>query len=42
MYCAAGGRSGIAAKMLVSEGHRAANAGSFSGWAASGWPVGKP
>jgi rhodanese-related sulfurtransferase len=42
VYCAAGGRSGIAAKVLVSEGRRAANTGGFSDWVASGWPVAKP
>lgn len=42
VYCAAGGRSGIAAKVLVSEGRRAANTGGLSGWAAAGWPIVKP
>jgi len=42
IYCAAGGRSALAAKILVAEGHRAADTGSLSAWAAAGWPVGQP
>lgn len=42
VYCASGGRSAIAARILVSEGFRAANAGGFSEWAGAGWPVVKP
>jgi rhodanese-related sulfurtransferase len=42
VYCAAGGRSGIAARILTSEGFRAANTGGFSDWVDSGWPVAKP
>jgi rhodanese-related sulfurtransferase len=42
VYCAAGGRSGIAARILTSEGFRAANTGGFSDWFESGWPVAKP
>lgn len=42
VYCAAGGRSGIAAKVLVSEGRHAANTGGLSDWAATGWPTVKP
>jgi rhodanese-related sulfurtransferase len=42
LYCAAGGRSGIAARLLTAEGFRAVNTGSFSDWLASGWPVAKP
>jgi rhodanese-related sulfurtransferase len=42
IYCAAGGRSVIAAKILVAEGHRAADTGSLAAWAAAGWPVGRP
>ncbi len=41
-YCAAGGRSAIAAKILAAEGFRAANAGSLSDWANAGWPVVPP
>ena len=41
-YCAAGGRSAIAARTLVAEGFRAANAGSLGEWQQSGWPVVKP
>jgi len=39
LYCAAGGRAGRAAGVLVSEGFRAVNAGGFADWAASGWEV---
>jgi rhodanese-related sulfurtransferase len=39
LYCAAGGRSAIAARMLARDGFRAANAGSLKEWAATGWPV---
>jgi len=39
VYCAAGGRSAIAAKLLAAEGHNAANAGGFPEWASAGWPV---
>jgi rhodanese-related sulfurtransferase len=41
-YCAAGGRSAIAARTLVAEGFRAANAGSLGDWRESGWPVVPP
>lgn len=42
VYCAAGGRSGIAARILLSEGFRAVNTGSLSSWARAGWPLVKP
>jgi rhodanese-related sulfurtransferase len=42
LYCAAGGRSGIAARILISEGHRATNVGSLAEWSAAGWPIEKP
>jgi rhodanese-related sulfurtransferase len=42
VYCAAGGRSGIAARILTSEGFRATNTGGFSAWVESGWPVAQP
>jgi rhodanese-related sulfurtransferase len=42
LYCGAGVRSGMAARVLASEGFRAANAGSFSEWSAAGWPVVQP
>lgn len=42
VYCAAGGRSGLAAKVLVSEGLRAANTGGLSDWKSSGWPIVQP
>ncbi|MEI6464448.1 MAG: rhodanese-like domain-containing protein [Verrucomicrobiota bacterium] len=39
VYCAAGGRSAIAARLLVQEGFRAANTGGLRDWVAAGWPV---
>jgi rhodanese-related sulfurtransferase len=42
LYCAAGGRSAIAARALAAEGFRTANAGSLAEWAAAGWPIVKP
>jgi rhodanese-related sulfurtransferase len=41
-YCASGGRSAIAARLLGSEGFRTANTGGLSDWASTGWPVVKP
>jgi len=42
LYCRAGGRSMIAAKVLAAEGFRTANGGAFSEWAAAGWPTVTP
>jgi rhodanese-related sulfurtransferase len=42
LYCAAGGRSAIAAKILAAEGFNTANAGGFPAWSAAGWPVVPP
>jgi rhodanese-related sulfurtransferase len=42
LYCAAGGRSALAAKRLVSEGFKAANAGGFGAGVAAGWAVHRP
>ncbi len=42
LYCAVGGRSGIAARILATEGHRAANAGALPDWKAAGWPIVRP
>lgn len=42
LYCASGGRSGIAARILAAEGFRTANTGGLSDWAAAGWPIVKP
>ena len=42
VYCASGGRSGMAARILTAEGIRAANTGGLSDWAASGWPIVSP
>jgi len=41
-YCAAGGRSGVAARVLTAAGFRAANAGSLKEWSTAGWPVVPP
>jgi rhodanese-related sulfurtransferase len=41
LYCASGARSGLAAKILVAEGVRAANTGGLSDWLDAGWPVAK-
>ncbi len=42
LYCASGGRSGMAAKLLVAEGIRAANTGGLGDWLDAGWPMAKP
>jgi len=42
LYCASGGRSGMAARILVAEGVRAANTGGLAEWLAAGWPAAKP
>lgn len=42
LYCRSGNRSGIAARLLASEGFRTANAGGFSAWQDAGQPVAKP
>lgn len=42
LYCASGGRSAIAARLLAGEGFRTANAGGLHEWAAAGWPVVAP
>ena len=42
LYCGAGVRSGMAARVLTKEGFRASNAGSFSDWQAAGWPIVRP
>ena len=39
LYCGAGVRSSITARILRSEGYRAANVGSFAEWSSAGWPV---
>ena len=39
VYCAVGGRSGLAARLLVAEGFRAVNTGGLAEWLDSGWPV---
>jgi rhodanese-related sulfurtransferase len=42
LYCAAGGRSGLAASILRREGFAAQNLGSFHRWRAAGLPVRRP
>lgn len=42
LYCASGARSGVAARLLASEGFRVANTGGLSDWSAAGWPITKP
>ena len=42
LYCASGSRSGMAARILVAEGVRAANTGGLDDWAAAGWKIEKP
>ncbi len=42
LYCASGARSGMAARILVAEGVRAANTGGLADWRGAGWPVAKP
>ena len=42
LYCASGSRSGMAARMLVAEGVRAANTGGLADWLDAGWPIAKP
>ena len=42
LYCGAGVRSNLAARILRTEGFRAVNGGAFSAWVSVGWPVAKP
>ena len=42
LYCVSGGRSGIAARILVAEGVSAANTGGLVDWADAGWIVTQP
>jgi rhodanese-related sulfurtransferase len=39
VFCASGGRSGMAAQVLQRLGYEAINLGGFSGWAEAGGPV---
>ena len=41
LYCASGRRSGLAARILVSEGVRATNTGGLADWLDAGWPGAK-
>jgi rhodanese-related sulfurtransferase len=42
LYCKAGGRSTVAAKILRQEGFVAADAGSLREWKAAGWRIRMP
>lgn len=42
LYCASGGRSGMAARLLAGEGFRTANTGGLGDWVDAGWPIVKP
>ncbi len=42
LYCAVGGRAGVAARILQAEGFDAANAGGLRDWMAAGWPLARP
>ncbi|MEN9840262.1 MAG: hypothetical protein RL376_62 [Verrucomicrobiota bacterium] len=42
LYCRSGNRSGIAARLLSTEGFTCSNAGGFSTWKSSGHPVVSP
>jgi rhodanese-related sulfurtransferase len=42
LYCAVGGRAGVAGKLLAAEGFKTVNAGGFGEWKAAGWPVVSP
>jgi rhodanese-related sulfurtransferase len=42
LYCAVGGRAGIAAKLLAAEGWKVANTGGFTDWLDADWPIVKP
>ena len=42
VYCAAGGRSAIAAKILCGEGFKGVNVGALHDWESAGWKVERP
>jgi rhodanese-related sulfurtransferase len=42
VYCASGGRSALAARILAAEGFRTANVGGLGDWMDAGWPVARP
>ena len=42
LYCGAGVRAGMAARVLVNEGFCASNAGSLRAWTEAGWSVVPP
>jgi prevent-host-death family protein len=42
IYCAVGGRAGIAAKLLAAEGFKVANTGGLTDWLDADWPIVKP
>lgn len=42
LYCGAGVRSNLAARILCAEGFQASNGGALREWAEAGWPIAKP
>ena len=42
LYCGAGVRSNLAARILCAEGFRASNGGALREWTDAGWPIAKP
>lgn len=42
LYCGAGVRSNLAARILRAEGFQAVNGGALRDWTAAGWPVSHP
>lgn len=42
VYCASGTRSGIAARLLNGQGHRAVNVGGIFQWVNGSWPIVPP
>ena len=42
LYCGAGVRSNLAARILRTEGFRAVNGGALSEWVTAGWPIARP
>lgn len=42
VYCGAGVRSHLAARILSAEGFRVVNGGGLSEWRAAGWPIAAP
>jgi rhodanese-related sulfurtransferase len=42
LYCGAGVRSNLAARILCAEGFQASNGGALREWVDAGWPIAKP